>query len=588
MKNIGKAVVLASKKVKRELQNDENVFDPGLLHDVVRHSPQELSEAQKAQARKNIGAVPFIGEGAPTTATVGAVGCFYMDTLTGDVWKCVSADGGVYGWELFGSGSPDAVKYTPQDLTEEQKAQARENIGAGTAEEKLIIGTSLSDVSMKLSSKMKDADAIESFIFFADPHLLNSIDNEAQMREYLNVLKIYYDTTPTSFVISGGDWYGNSDTRDQACFKLGYIDGWMNRLFGNKHYPVVGNHDTNQQGVDETGDVWTGILSKETVRNLWYREIGNTYYAFSGANTRFYVLDSWKEGTDNSYYWEQIAWLGEKLKADNPVNAAIVMHIAFTNSNGVYTPTVFSSNAMALCEAYNNATTITLNAVTYDFSECTGKVRFALSGHIHSDHSDVINGIPLIATTHMRDGGAPTFDICLANYTSNALDFIRVGSGYDRRYGMGPDGSIIDIMIAASYGISDEIVSLPMCNHNGAGINYYDRPARMLIVSVAETEVPFSVGTGETDVTHYALKAPDGATAVTVSWDSNENLGAAFISVKMDGTDSCDIMGRWMTNGEEATLPTDWTGYYYLRFHKADESAFSRDYDASHIKWTFK
>lgn len=29
-------------------------------------------------------------------------------------------------------GSDDAVKYTEQDLTEAQKAQARENIGAGT------------------------------------------------------------------------------------------------------------------------------------------------------------------------------------------------------------------------------------------------------------------------------------------------------------------------------------------------------------------------------------------------------------------------------------------------------------------------
>ena len=38
------------------------------------------------------------GEGAPTTATVGAVGCFYMDTLTGDVYKCVSVNGGEYGW----------------------------------------------------------------------------------------------------------------------------------------------------------------------------------------------------------------------------------------------------------------------------------------------------------------------------------------------------------------------------------------------------------------------------------------------------------------------------------------------------------
>ena len=45
------------------------------------------------------------GEGAPTTATVGPVGGFYMDTLTGDVYKCVSAAGGIYTWEKMGSGA---------------------------------------------------------------------------------------------------------------------------------------------------------------------------------------------------------------------------------------------------------------------------------------------------------------------------------------------------------------------------------------------------------------------------------------------------------------------------------------------------
>jgi hypothetical protein len=51
-----------------------------------------------------------------------------MDTLTGDVYKCVSAAGGVYVWESI--KADDAVKYTAQELTEEQKAQVRENIGA--------------------------------------------------------------------------------------------------------------------------------------------------------------------------------------------------------------------------------------------------------------------------------------------------------------------------------------------------------------------------------------------------------------------------------------------------------------------------
>lgn len=38
------------------------------------------------------------GHGAPTTATVGAVGCLYMDVDTGNMYKCTSDANGVYTW----------------------------------------------------------------------------------------------------------------------------------------------------------------------------------------------------------------------------------------------------------------------------------------------------------------------------------------------------------------------------------------------------------------------------------------------------------------------------------------------------------
>lgn len=313
-----------------------------------------------------------------------------------------------------------------------------------------IVGTTAGGKATAFSYLMYGTDEIESFTFFTDPHLLNVTNNETQMREYLDTLKLYHDVTPTSFVIGGGDWYGNSDTREMACFKLGYIDGWMRRLFGERYYLAVGNHDTNQQGVDETGGTWTGILPKETVRNLWFRERGNTYYAFDGANTRFYVLDTWKEGTDAANYWEQIAWLGERLKTDNPTNAALVMHIGYYPSGESYAVDTLAANALALSEAFNNSTSITLNGVTYDFAGCTGTVRFALSGHIHADHATIVNGIPLIATTDMRAGNTPTFDLCLADYGANKLHLVRVGTGEDRTFTMGPDGAILDGN-AASY-----------------------------------------------------------------------------------------------------------------------------------------
>lgn len=79
------------------------------------------------------------GSGAPTTSTEGAVGCLYMDTDTGALYKCTAAADGVYTWtSVEGSGgsavSANSVLYTAQTLTESQKTQARENIGAAVEE----------------------------------------------------------------------------------------------------------------------------------------------------------------------------------------------------------------------------------------------------------------------------------------------------------------------------------------------------------------------------------------------------------------------------------------------------------------------
>ena len=51
---------------------------------------------------KQIPATP--GSGAPTTATEGAVGCLYMDTDTGNLYKCTAVADGVYTWVEAGNG----------------------------------------------------------------------------------------------------------------------------------------------------------------------------------------------------------------------------------------------------------------------------------------------------------------------------------------------------------------------------------------------------------------------------------------------------------------------------------------------------
>lgn len=72
------------------------------------------------------------GKGQPTESTVGRLNQLYRDESTDKLYICTGAEGG-YTWAAVVSDTEDAVTYTAQTLTEEQKTQARANIGAGTS-----------------------------------------------------------------------------------------------------------------------------------------------------------------------------------------------------------------------------------------------------------------------------------------------------------------------------------------------------------------------------------------------------------------------------------------------------------------------
>lgn len=72
------------------------------------------------------------GNGQPTESTVGQLNQLYRDELTDKLYICTGVEGG-YTWAAVVSDTEDAVTYTAQTLTEEQKTQARANIGAGTS-----------------------------------------------------------------------------------------------------------------------------------------------------------------------------------------------------------------------------------------------------------------------------------------------------------------------------------------------------------------------------------------------------------------------------------------------------------------------
>lgn len=277
----------------------------------------------------------------------------------------------------------------------------------------------------------------EAFLFFTDPHLLEKGSEwEPMMREYVSQIQKYYNSTPTTFCLAGGDWLGNSDLPSEACFKMGYIDGFMHSMFNNC-YMLVGNHDTNYQGkIDAQSASWTTRLSDDAIRNLWYRG-GRAYYEFMGGVTRFFCFDTGIEAQaltfGDNYGWEQAKWFADSLATNTVEHVAIAAHILYY-SYGDQALQPLTEQLLAIAKAFNDRGSITVNDVEYDYANAIGKVEFGIFGHNHRDAIATVSGIPCLITTWVRDDESygPTFDLVFVDYDSSELKTVRVGSGDDR------------------------------------------------------------------------------------------------------------------------------------------------------------
>ena len=287
----------------------------------------------------------------------------------------------------------------------------------------------------------------EAFLWFTDPHLFTAhtdIGSESMMEEYVSQIQKYYNSTPTSFVLCGGDWLGNSDVPEMACYKMGYIDGIRRSMF-DKLYMLVGNHDTNYQGKkDANSERYTTRLSRVAIRNLWYRDTGRAYYDFNGVNTHFYCFDTGIENQaltyDNNYGYEQAAWFAENLTKERFAHVAIAVHIYSyrTIPTGAVPDDVqpLTRLLLQISSAYNRRSEISVNGKNYNFADATGRVEFMLAGHSHADYTLVDSGIPIIATLDCGNNQSYkadcSFDLVFVDYDNRKIKCIRAGVGEDR------------------------------------------------------------------------------------------------------------------------------------------------------------
>jgi predicted phosphodiesterase len=267
---------------------------------------------------------------------------------------------------------------------------------------------------------------VDSFLFFTDPHWMSATAPEdfTTFDYYTDQLQQLYDAAPCDFCVSGGDWLNNSATPLQGAEQLARIDAVYSKKFRD-FYSIIGNHDTNYQGTTHEA------LSNTIITNLWYRKYGKNYYTFNTHNCKYIVLDSgidW-ELTMSDYRWGQIAWLAEQMEGD----CAILIHILLRETEG--TPAAFgdfTDNITKLANAFNNKTTITLNGTTYDFTNSTGTMHFALGGHLHEDVSMTLNGIPCICPANATILNELNAYLTYFDKTGKVLKFVSTrGLSYD-------------------------------------------------------------------------------------------------------------------------------------------------------------
>lgn len=279
---------------------------------------------------------------------------------------------------------------------------------------------------------------VESFAFFTDPHTLGFADdsrNEIRMENSFKRIQKVYNSTPCTFMVCGGDWLNNTTTKNEACYRLGYLKGISKNMFKD-FYLVLGNHDTNYQGkADSESANLTGRLTNETIAAIMFRDTNTkkAYYSFNGSNSKCYVLDTGVEhNTMLPYDWEQVDWLAKQLITDDADHAIIFMHILM-HAGSVQTN---ANNFGILVETYNNHSSVTLNDKTYNFSKCSGHVDFWVAGHAHEDGEGTLGNIPyFITTTNAYDSDVPIIDLVLVDYDNNTVNLIRVGEkGIDRSF----------------------------------------------------------------------------------------------------------------------------------------------------------
>lgn len=398
------------------------------------------------------------------------------------------------------AGTSKVVLYTKQTLTEEQKAQVRENIGVLSEETTTTEG--LPDYWKTAVDAMKDNILTQldeggrnafGFVWGADIHGTSGYTNPSNGAGTSVTKNIGYiaqyatEVYDLPFVMFSGDIMSQASHSVESNVHTEHENMW--KLFSpidkEKLLLEKGNHDGAYGAAVDGVYYLYNIGGKEIYNNLFRRQALDRTRVFGGDGSYFYVdtpnnmrvimLNGHTDGDgsvdENGYAvynsmkygvygTEQLKWLSDvALNVPDGMRVILSAHQPFTNS-------VDGSLLAGILNAYNNRTTYsdsksfaypywgggvetdyTTSSCDVDFTNATGKVVAYFHGHIHYDSIDTTSHT--FVTASITTAGADVRDTnpslrTAGTATETALDVVVITDDkiYFNRLGAGSDRTI--------------------------------------------------------------------------------------------------------------------------------------------------
>ena len=212
--------------------------------------------------------IPCItGEGEPSTATEGAIGCLYMNTLNGDIYKCISINDGNYIWENLSNGSDRTDGVTLEQIQEAVNKYLEENpVETHTHNNKGILDkitlTKLTEgIFYKECTSEEEVASLVDGVGYRVFYIKMTIDT---LSDYFYIFNFVDSTDRKQIKLSKDGLFVRDVSQVLVGGRLNYMVGEWQSLSGNVD---LSDYATTKYVDDKIGDIETALDSIIAIQN---------------------------------------------------------------------------------------------------------------------------------------------------------------------------------------------------------------------------------------------------------------------------------------------------------------------------------